>query len=62
MTEEGSSKLCVTNREAAQLLSCSLRTIEKMVAEGSLHSVKLGRSRRIRMSDLVRFVDEGGTD
>jgi excisionase family DNA binding protein len=54
--------LLVTVEEAARLLSVSRSTVFELMDRRSLPSLKIGRSRRIRMADLERFVsaDAGG--
>jgi excisionase family DNA binding protein len=48
--------LLVHIEEAAQQLAVSQRTVERLVDEGSLRSVKVLHSRRIARSDLEAFV------
>lgn len=47
---------------AAQVLGCSVATIERRVREGSIPSVKFGRLRRIRRTDLLNLNKKGGAD
>jgi len=50
-------ELCLyTLREAAQRLSISLSTIQRLVARGELTSLKIGRTRRISQQALDNFV------
>lgn len=49
--------LLVTFDEAARLLSVSVKTVRRLVAERTLPKVKIGRSVRIRRSDLERLVN-----
>jgi excisionase family DNA binding protein len=44
-------------RQAAQVMDCSLRTVTRRVADGSLPIVEFGRVRRVRRSDLERLGD-----
>jgi excisionase family DNA binding protein len=46
----------LTKREAAGVLRCSTRQVERLIASGSLHAVKVGGSTRIRTEDLTTFV------
>ena len=48
--------LLVCLEEAAQYLAVSRCTVERLVLDGSLPSVKVLHSRRIAMSDLEAFV------
>lgn len=49
-------RLLVGLEEAAQYLAVSRRTVERLVLDGSLRSVKVLHSRRIAMYDLEAFV------
>jgi len=51
-----SPSLLVDLEEAAQHLAVSRRTVERLILDGSLRSVRVGHSRRIAMSDLEAFV------
>ncbi|MEV1080604.1 helix-turn-helix domain-containing protein [Streptomyces sp. NPDC050211] len=50
-------RLLYTPEEAAEVLSYGRSTVYELMAEGVLKYVKRGRSRRIRRSDLVAYVD-----
>jgi excisionase family DNA binding protein len=49
--------LLVTTAQAAQALSVGVRTVERMLADGRLHAVKIGRSTRIAVSELSACVE-----
>ncbi len=49
--------LMLTLPQVAQALSLSLRFVNTLVLSGKLRSVKFGRSRRIRLTDLQAFVE-----
>lgn len=49
----------LTIRQAAALTSMSTRWIGRRLADGRLPRIKLGRSTRIRLSDIDRIVKEG---
>ncbi|WP_158550664.1 helix-turn-helix domain-containing protein [Geodermatophilus sp. TF02-6] len=51
-------RLLVTKGEAAQRLSVSVRTIERLVAAGRLPLVHVERAARFRVSDLETYVHE----
>lgn len=54
---------CMLNtHEAARLLGCSVATVERLSRNGSLPSIKVGRLRRFRKSDLLQSQKERGTD
>jgi excisionase family DNA binding protein len=57
-----SSKLLLTIPEAGAVLSVSRSKIYGLMNSGDLPSVLLGRSRRIRVSDLEQFVGIGASD
>lgn len=46
---------------AAELLGCSVPTIERRTRDGSIPSVRIGRLRRYRRSDLTGLNTKGGT-
>jgi excisionase family DNA binding protein len=48
--------------QAAELLGCSVPTVERRTREGTLPSVKVGRLRRYRRSDLLTLNEKGGRD
>jgi excisionase family DNA binding protein len=52
------TKLLYSVPEAATALSIGQTVLWRYVSSGTLVSVKLGRSRRIRAADLERFVSE----
>ncbi len=47
----------LTKREAAHALRCSTRTVERLIAAGSLAAVKVEGSTRIRRADLDAYVE-----
>ncbi|GAA2230007.1 helix-turn-helix domain-containing protein [Herbiconiux moechotypicola] len=49
--------LLITPTEAAKSLGIGRSTIYELMAAGQIPSVKIGSSRRIRTSDLARYVD-----
>lgn len=49
----------ITKKMAAQRLSVSTRTIDRMAAEGSLEKVFVGSAPRFRNSDIDRIVENG---
>lgn len=53
-------KLAYSVDEAAELLSICRRTCYELMTSGRLRSVKLGRRRLVRHSDLVCFVESLG--
>ena len=53
-------KLLLTITEACQVLAISRSKFYDLLNSGHLPSVHIGRSRRIRMTDLEEFVKGGG--
>jgi excisionase family DNA binding protein len=49
----------VTKQEAAKLLACSCRMIERLVASGALVKVKIRGAVRFRLSDIEQIVMKG---
>ena len=49
----------ITKKMAAQRLSVSTRTIDRMAAEGLLEKVFVGSAPRFRNSDIDRIVESG---
>lgn len=47
---------------AAQILGCSVATIERRTKDGSIPSVKMGRLRRYRRTELLELSKKGGAD
>ncbi|PZE73448.1 transcriptional regulator [Curtobacterium sp. MCBD17_019] len=49
--------LLLTPAEAAKALGIGRSTLYALLADGTLPSVKIGAARRVRSSDLRRYVD-----
>lgn len=47
----------LTPQETAAFLSISVRTVQRLVSAGGLHAVRISKSMRFRMDDLLHFVD-----
>jgi len=47
----------LTPKEASEFLSISIRTIQRLVVAGDLRAVRISKSMRFRMDDLLHFVD-----
>jgi len=52
------TKLAVSRKEAAELLSTSLRTFDRWVAGGLVRASGVGRKRIYAVSELQRFLKE----
>ena len=53
-------KLLLSIPEAGRMLGISRSKCYDLLRSGHLPSVYIGRSRRIRVKDLERFIDQGG--
>lgn len=51
------AELLLTLDDAAHRLSLSRRGVQGLIYQGALHSVKVGRCRRIAVADLEAFVN-----
>lgn len=51
-------KLLVTEREACERLSVGRSTLRKLMAEGRIQGVHVGRCLRFHVSELARFAKE----
>jgi excisionase family DNA binding protein len=45
----------ITVKQAAQILSVSTRTVNYLIADGNLPSVKIGGARRIWLDELLNW-------
>lgn len=52
------SPILVTPGRAAEILQISRSKLYELLAAGTLGSIKIGSSRRIRTDELIRFVEE----
>ena len=50
-------QLLLTPRETAKALSISERTLSTLTKDGTIPSIKLGGSRRYRVSDIEAMLD-----
>jgi excisionase family DNA binding protein len=50
----------MTVAEAASYLRLTQKTVRHRVAEGTIPSVKVGRSRRFRRSEIEAWIEAGG--
>jgi excisionase family DNA binding protein len=55
----GVQRLAYDLREVAERLSVSPRTVANMLADGTLASVKIRKTRRVPHAELVRLLAEG---
>ena len=50
-----------TRQQAAQRLRCSISTVDRLLRANDLSSLRIGRSVRIRIEDIDRYLDQGAT-
>lgn len=60
-SNEGGTRLAVTYPEAANALGVCERVVWQLVKDGRLKAVRIGRSVRIPVAELERFVTETAT-
>ena len=53
---ENTKTILLTTDEVAETLAVSNRTVRRLMEEGKLKSVLIGKSRRVRLFDLQTFV------
>ncbi len=51
-------KILITAEEAAEVLSVGRTTVYELIKVGALHSIKIGRSRRIATTEVTRYVEQ----
>ena len=57
-TQRMEARLAVTFQEAAELVSVSEKTIRRLVDQGDLPVVKIGRAKRIAVKDLEQMLED----
>jgi excisionase family DNA binding protein len=48
---------CVSLREAASVLGVCVRTVRREIDRGKLFALRVGRSLRVRISELRRYME-----
>lgn len=61
-TPPGTTRLLTSVCGAAEMLAVSVRAVERLLADGRLRSLKVGRLRRIRISDVEAYVERLAED
>lgn len=56
------SERLLSVEDVAERLGCSIRTVRRWIADGSLDSVKVGGLRRVTAASLDRFIGVEATD
>jgi excisionase family DNA binding protein len=49
----------IGKRQVAQILACSVRTVERLVALGTLEKVMVLGAVRFRVRDIQKIIEEG---
>jgi excisionase family DNA binding protein len=57
MIAEAGESECVSLSRAAKILGVSVRTVRREIDRGRLAAFRVGRSLRIRMSELLRYME-----
>jgi excisionase family DNA binding protein len=57
MNENGGVDECVSLSRAAEILDVCVRTVRREIDRGRLAEFRVGRSPRIRMSELRRYME-----
>jgi excisionase family DNA binding protein len=52
----------LTTREAAELLGCSRPHLVKLLETGQIEFVKIGKHRRIKYADLLKYLEKRKAD
>lgn len=60
--EQGQPKMAVSYREGGQALGVCERVVWQLVKDGKLKAIRIGRSVRIPVSELERFVADTGSE
>ena len=58
-TAKPASLQLLTKPEVARLLACSVRMVERLVASGTLQTVKIRGAVRFRLSDIEQIIVKG---
>ncbi len=53
-----SNKLLVSVEVAAQMIDVSRSNLYKLIAEGKIHPLKIGRSTKFSTGELKRFIND----
>ncbi len=48
----------LTVKDVCELLNCSRNTLDRLIATGRLHRLKLGRAVRFSVEDVRRLIEE----
>ena len=52
-------KKLITKKQAAELLSSSVRTIERIIASGVIDKIKIRGSVKVKLSQVMQLVESG---
>jgi excisionase family DNA binding protein len=48
--------LCVPRKATAEAMSVCVRTVDTLIASGELPCIRIGRSVRVRLSDIEKYL------
>lgn len=57
MSDHATPKLALTVEETAEALTVSIRTVERLIANGELRSRKIGWRRVVPLTALTEYLD-----
>ncbi|MFC5049551.1 excisionase family DNA-binding protein [Rubritalea spongiae] len=49
----------ITKKEAASILSSSVRTVERIIASGAIEKIKIRGSVKLKLSQVLQIVEKG---
>ena len=52
-SSEKSAEVCVTTREAAQVIGCHIQTLRRMAAAGRVPAIRVGRDFRFQLNKVL---------
>jgi len=56
-TAQDSQRLLWSRADAARLLACSTKTVDREIAAGRLTAVRIGRAVRVTDAEIHRYID-----
>lgn len=49
----------ISKKKAAELLSSSVRTVERIIASGTIEKIKIRGSVKVKLSQVMKLVESG---
>lgn len=53
------NKKLITKKQAAELLSSSVRTVERIIASGDIDKIKIRGSVKVKLSQVMQLIESG---